>query len=88
VGPRPAPRHRSSDAQRARAPRVRAHRRARDTAEWGTLKTSRHIARPQRRAAVHREHEAIVKALRERDSRKARQAMLDHLLRVRHNLLG
>lgn len=62
--------------------------RARDTAEWGTLKTSRHLARPERRAAVHREHEAIVLALRERDGERARQVMLDHLLGVRQNLLG
>ena len=51
-------------------------------------KTSRHLARPERRAVVHREHEAIVVALRERDAGKARRAMLDHLLGVRQNLLG
>lgn len=62
--------------------------RARDTAEWGTLKTSRHLARPERRAVVHREHEAVVLALRERDGARVRKAMLDHLLGVRQNLLG
>ena len=35
-----------------------------------------------------REHRSIVDAIRSRDAQAARQAMLDHLLRVEENVIG
>ncbi len=58
----------------------------RATAEWGALK--RRSATPERRLEYQREHRALVAALKERDVEKARRACLDHLLRVRTNMLG
>ena len=53
---------------------------------WGTLK--RRTSSPERRACYHREHTAIVDALRDRDPDGARQAMAAHLQNVSDNLLG
>jgi DNA-binding FadR family transcriptional regulator len=58
----------------------------RSTSEWGALK--RRSATPERRLEYQREHRALVAALKERDVDKARRACLDHLLRVRTNMLG
>ena len=53
---------------------------------WGTLK--RRTSSPERRACYHREHTAIVDALRDRDPDGAAQAMRSHLQNVSDNLLG
>jgi DNA-binding FadR family transcriptional regulator len=53
---------------------------------WGTLK--RRTSSPERRACYHREHTAIVDALRDRDPDGAGQAMHTHLQNVSDNLLG
>lgn len=58
----------------------------RDQGEWGVLK--RRSLTPQRRIAYEKEHRRLVAALRERDLAQAREITLDHLLRVRRNLLG
>ena len=60
--------------------------RARDGSEWGELK--RRSLTPDRRAAYHAEHEAIVAALRRRDAQAAEAALRGHLLRIRENLLA
>lgn len=62
--------------------------RARDNAEWDKLKGRRHQQRPDRRKAVEQEHGEVVKALLARDADSAHQAMVNHLLKVRLNLLG
>ena len=54
--------------------------------EWGMLK--RRSATPERRLEYQREHRALVAALRDRDGERARRLCLDHLLRVRTNMLG
>ena len=54
--------------------------------EWGMLK--RRSATPERRLDYQREHRALVAALRDRDGERARRLCLDHLLRVRTNMLG
>jgi GntR family transcriptional regulator, uxu operon transcriptional repressor len=53
---------------------------------WGTLK--RRTSSPERRRCYHREHTAIVDALRDRDPDSAAQAMRSHLQNVSDNLLG
>src|SRR4051794_40501731 len=53
---------------------------------WGTLK--RRTSSPERRRCYHREHTAIVDALRDRDPDGAAQAMRSHLQNVADNLLG
>ena len=53
---------------------------------WGTLK--RRTSSPERRRCYHREHTAIVDALRDRDPDDAGAAMRQHLQNVSDNLLG
>jgi DNA-binding FadR family transcriptional regulator len=53
---------------------------------WGTLK--RRTSSPERRHCYHREHTAIVDALRDRDPDSAGLAMRSHLQNVSDNLLG
>jgi DNA-binding FadR family transcriptional regulator len=53
---------------------------------WGTLK--RRTSSPERRAAYHAEHTAVVEALRDRDPAGAGEAMRTHLQNVSDNLLG
>lgn len=60
--------------------------RARDQADWGELK--RRSLTPERREHYREEHRRIVAALRARDAASAEAALLDHLRRVRQNLLG
>ena len=60
--------------------------RARDQADWGELK--RRSLTCERRDHYREEHRRIVAALRARDAQSAESALLDHLRRVRHNLLG
>jgi DNA-binding FadR family transcriptional regulator len=59
---------------------------ARDQPLWGTLK--RRSSTPERRDAYRREHRAIARALAERHAEAATDAMREHLLRVRANILG
>jgi DNA-binding FadR family transcriptional regulator len=54
--------------------------------EWGVLK--RRSATPERRIEYQKEHRALVAALKERDAEQARALCLEHLLRVRANMLG
>jgi DNA-binding FadR family transcriptional regulator len=54
--------------------------------EWGVLK--RRSATPERRIEYQKEHRALVAALKERDAEQARSLCLEHLLRVRANMLG
>jgi DNA-binding FadR family transcriptional regulator len=61
---------------------------ARKGSEWRRLKAISHASRPERRSEVLREHRAIVEAIESGDGAGARQAMLQHLHRVRMNLLG
>ncbi|MEF2554335.1 FCD domain-containing protein [Aurantimonas sp. A2-1-M11] len=61
---------------------------ARMGAEWRRLKAFRHASRPERRGEVLSEHRAIVDAIEGRDGAEARKEMLQHLYRVRMNLLG
>jgi DNA-binding FadR family transcriptional regulator len=60
--------------------------RARDQADWGELK--RRSLTAERRDHYREEHRRIVAALRARDAQSAEMALIDHLRRVRHNLLG
>lgn len=60
--------------------------RARDQADWGELKRRSFTA--ERRDLYREEHRLIVAALRARDAQNAETALLDHLRRVRQNLLG
>jgi GntR family transcriptional regulator, uxu operon transcriptional repressor len=60
--------------------------RARDQADWGELK--RRSLNAERRDIYREEHRRIVAALRARDAQTAETALLDHLRRVRQNLLG
>jgi DNA-binding FadR family transcriptional regulator len=61
---------------------------ARDNPEWRKLKSRRHRAAPERRAAVEHEHRAIAEAIAERDIEAAKSSTLEHMARVRMNLLG
>lgn len=54
--------------------------------DWGQLKKK--SVTPERRLAYQREHRQLVDALRDRDAARAKSGTLDHLLHVRHNLLG
>jgi GntR family uxuAB operon transcriptional repressor len=54
--------------------------------DWGQLKKK--SVTPDRRLAYQREHRQLVDALRDRDAARAKATTLDHLLHVRHNLLG
>ena len=56
----------------------------RRTAQWGTLKER--TLTSERRASYIRQHRAIVTALRERDSGRARQEIRDHLIAVKESL--
>lgn len=58
----------------------------RATGEWGVLK--RRSATPERRLEYQRQHRALVAALKQRDLERARTLCLEHLLRVRANMLG
>lgn len=53
---------------------------------WGRLKQLGHA--PERRREYELDHRAIVEALSERDASAARQAMRDHIMRVRRYMLG
>jgi len=59
---------------------------ARAQGEWGMLK--RKSVTPERRAEYQREHRELVAALLDRDLATATALTRDHLLHVRHNLLG
>lgn len=59
---------------------------ARDQPLWGTLK--RRSSTPERRDAYRCDHRAIAEALAERHAEAAAEAMRQHLLRVRANILG
>lgn len=59
---------------------------ARERAEWGELK--QRSLTEERRAQYHADHRRIVAALRMRDSEKAENEILRHLIRVRQNLFG
>lgn len=54
--------------------------------DWGQLKKK--SVTPERRLAYQQEHRQLVDALRDRDATRAKAGTLDHLLHVRHNLLG
>ena len=58
--------------------------RARETAEWGSLK--RRSVTAERRLAYGLEHRAILSALRDRDGALAMAGLRNHLLNVRRNL--
>jgi DNA-binding FadR family transcriptional regulator len=60
--------------------------RAREQADWGELK--RRSMNADRREAYREDHRRIVTALRTRNADGAEAALLAHLRRVRHNLLG
>jgi DNA-binding FadR family transcriptional regulator len=59
---------------------------ARTLPVWGGLK--RRSSTPQRRERYHREHTAVVDALRERDADAAKDRMREHLAGVSEDLLG
>ncbi|MCU0931509.1 MAG: FCD domain-containing protein [Serpentinimonas sp.] len=58
----------------------------REQGDWGLLK--KRSVTPERRLLYQAEHRQLVEALRERDLERARAVTLEHLLHVRHNLLG
>ena len=58
----------------------------REQGEWGSLKMK--SLAPERRQAYEQEHRALVNALKDRDEERARLLMMEHLVRIRHNLLG
>jgi DNA-binding GntR family transcriptional regulator len=58
----------------------------RSQGEWGALK--RRSATPARRLEYQQEHRALVAALRDRDAERARALCVEHLVRVRTNMLG
>jgi DNA-binding FadR family transcriptional regulator len=60
--------------------------RVREQGEWGSLKMK--SLTPERRHAYEQEHRALVNALKDRDEERARGLMMEHLVRIRHNLLG
>jgi DNA-binding FadR family transcriptional regulator len=59
---------------------------AREQGEWGSLKMK--SLTPERRNAYQLEHRALVDALKDRDEERARLLTTEHLVRIRHNLLG
>jgi len=59
---------------------------AREQGEWGSLKMK--SLTPERRSAYQHEHRALVDALKDRDEERARQLATEHLVHIRHNLLG
>lgn len=61
---------------------------ARQDPEWIKLKISKNQHASERKASVYREHQAIVRAIEARDRSAAANAMHQHLLAVRNNLLG
>ena len=58
----------------------------RNQGEWGMLK--KRSVTPERRLQYQREHRQLVDAIKRRDVTAAREAALDHLLRVQRNLLA
>lgn len=60
--------------------------RVRDQGDWGALKMK--SLTPERRRGYEQEHRALVNALKERDEERARELIMEHLIRIRHNLLG
>lgn len=54
--------------------------------EWGMLK--RRSVTPERRGYYQEEHRQLVQALRARDLDRAKGISVEHLLRVRRNMLG
>jgi len=58
----------------------------RNQGEWGVLK--KRSVTPERRLQYQAEHRRLVQALKSRDVQAAREAALEHLLRVQRNLLG
>jgi DNA-binding FadR family transcriptional regulator len=58
----------------------------REQGDWGALKMK--SLTPERRQAYEQEHRALVNALKDRDEERARGLMMEHLVRIRHNLLG
>ena len=55
-------------------------------AAWGALK--RRSVTPERRLQYQRDHRALADALRQRDADRARALCVEHLQRVRANMLG
>ncbi|QUH01907.1 FadR family transcriptional regulator [Saccharopolyspora erythraea] len=53
---------------------------------WGGLK--RRVSTSERQQCYHREHTAIVEALRDRDPEQAQAAMREHLRTIADDLLG
>jgi DNA-binding FadR family transcriptional regulator len=60
--------------------------RVREQGDWGALKMR--SLTPERRSAYEREHRALVNALKDRDEERARGLIMEHLVRIRQNLLG
>ena len=60
--------------------------RVREQGDWGALKMR--SLTPERRRAYEQEHRALVNALKDRDEDRARGLIMEHLVRIRHNLLG
>jgi DNA-binding FadR family transcriptional regulator len=60
--------------------------RVREQGEWGSLKMK--SLTPERRHAYEQEHRALVNALKDRDEERARHLIMEHLVHIRHNLLG
>lgn len=60
--------------------------RVREQGEWGSLKMK--SLTPERRQAYEHEHRALVNALKDRDEERARHLTMEHLVHIRHNLLG
>jgi DNA-binding FadR family transcriptional regulator len=58
----------------------------REQGDWGSLKMK--SLTPERRNAYELEHRALVNALKDRDEERARRLLMEHLVRIRHNLLG
>lgn len=58
----------------------------REQGDWGSLKMK--SLTPQRREVYEQEHRALVNALKDRDEERGRLLMMEHLVRIRQNLLG
>ena len=58
----------------------------REQGDWGSLKMK--SLTPQRRQMYEQEHRALVNALKDRDEERGRGLMMEHLVRIRQNLLG
>lgn len=58
----------------------------REQGDWGSLKMK--SLTPQRRQVYEQEHRALVNALKDRDEERGRLLMMEHLVRIRQNLLG